>query len=113
MKSKIVVTVILACWQLDAESVLHKFALWGQSNEDQKLSLYWGWTNGFLPGRGKIGVKLAACLEDLSYDQAIAMINKQYKNFPEKWSRPLGNQVLEALTVEGGPCEGLDPLSQK
>jgi hypothetical protein len=111
MKFKILMMAFLV--QLNASPVLHQFALWGKSNEDQKLSLYWGWTNGFLAGRGKAGIALAHCLEALSYDQAIAMVDKQYKNFPEKWSRPFGDQVLEALTVAGGPCEGKNPLLQK
>lgn len=92
------------------DPVLHKFELWGNSTKIEKLSLYWGWTNGFIPGKGQAAIEFADCLESMTADQAIAMIDKQYRDHPEKWSRPLGDQFLEALTVAGGPCAGKSPL---
>jgi len=38
------------------------------------------------------------------------VIDKRYKDHPEKWSHPITQQLLEALTVKGGPCEGENPL---
>jgi hypothetical protein len=42
--------------------------------------------------------------------QAIAMIGKRYQDHPELWAHPLGEQILDALTVERGPCQGKSPL---
>ena len=48
----------------------------------------------------------------LSTRQAIAMIDKQYKDHPERWSRFLGDEIIAALTVSGGPCEGAGPATE-
>jgi hypothetical protein len=85
--------------------VVHRFDIWEKVAETsaEKLSMYLGWTNGFLAGKGTRGQQFAECLETIPYDQAIAMINKQYKNHPEKWSRPFGEQVLEAPNDQWWP----------
>jgi hypothetical protein len=103
---KILIVMLLAANSLNAAPVLHKFELWGASTKDEKLSLYWGWTNGFLQGRGPGALDLANCLETMTADQATAMVEKHYKEHPERWSRPLGTEMLIAVTVAGGPCEG-------
>ena len=107
----IITCVILVSAPLRAESVLHKFVLWGQLKEVEKLFFYMGWTNEFLQGRGPRGPELADCLEGITTSQATAMIDKSYKDHPEKWSRPFGEQVIAALTVDGGPCQGKNPFS--
>jgi hypothetical protein len=89
---------------------VHKFQLWGTMKPLEKLIFYQGWTNGFFAARGQIGLELATCLDKVDSDQAIAMIDKRYKDHPEKWSHPITQQLLEALTVKGGPCEGENPL---
>jgi hypothetical protein len=38
------------------------------------------------------------------------MIDKRFKDHPEKWSNPLTQQFLEALTVPGSACEGKNPF---
>jgi hypothetical protein len=43
-------------------------------------------------------------------EQATAMIDKRKNDHPEKSCRPLTEQMLEALTSGGGPCEGKNPL---
>ncbi len=93
--------------------MIHKFELWGVEGTTklEKACLYWGWTNGFLQARGKRAVHFADCLESITSDQAVAMIDKQYKDHPERWSNPLGEEILEALTVDGSPCEGKSPLT--
>jgi len=40
----------------------------------------------------------------MSYEQAIAMIDKYYKDHPEEWSQPAGMEMYIALTIETGPC---------
>ena len=107
----IITCVILVSAPLRAERVVHTFALWGQLKEIEKLFFYAGWTNGFFQGRGSRGLELAECLEGITRSQATAMIDKAYKDHPEKWSRPLGEQVIAALTVDGGPCQGKNPFS--
>lgn len=90
-----------------AAHVLLPFTFWGKSNPVDKLDMYIGWTNGFFQGRGQKGVELMNCIEDrITDEQAVAMIDKRYRDHPEFWSRPLGGEILSALTVKGGPCEG-------
>jgi|SRR5579862_3174045 len=110
MTRRLVFLVILFTVSVNADPVLHKFEYWGKITPLEKLAFYWGWTNGFLVARGPRAVELANCLSDLSPDQSIAIIDKQYKEHPEKWSNPIGQQMLEALTTKGGACEGKNPL---
>lgn len=109
--AKVLVTFLL-CNSSFASPVLYTFRIWEWAKTDiEKTALFWGWTNGFLQARGHGATALADCLEQkMTTDQAIAMITKYYNGHPEKWSSPFGDQILEALTVEGGPCEGKNPL---
>jgi hypothetical protein len=103
--------VLLLCHSANAAAVLHKFQVWDLAKtKTEKLLFYLGWTNGFLQARGPEGAAFANCLESMESDQAVAMIDKYYADHPERWSRPLGEQLAEALTVEGGPCAGKNPL---
>jgi hypothetical protein len=101
--------ILLGSASLRADPVLHTFALWGRANESEKVFLYAGLMNGFLPFRGLN--KLATCLYGITTTQAVAMIDKAYKDHPERWSHSLIEEVLVALTVDGGPCQGQYPLS--
>ena len=65
-----------------------------------------GWSNGFLQSRGPGANELMNCLNGMDAEQAVAMIDKYYKEHPERWSRPFGEEIPEALTVAGGPCQG-------
>ena len=100
----------------DAATAVHTFMVWGMSSEaqkrsyDEKLAMYIGWSNGYFSGRGAQAFPLRACIEDNApYDQAIAMIDKYYDNHPEKWSNDLSDEIVQALTVAGGPCSGKAP----
>lgn len=95
---------------------VHSFMVWGMSTEtqkrphDQKLVMYIGWSNGYFSGRGRAAFPLRLCLENnISYPQAIAMIDKYYKDHPEKWSYDLSDEIVQALSVPGGPCSGEAP----
>jgi hypothetical protein len=110
MVQRLILATLLICSSANAEAVVHKFQLWGTMKPLEKLTFYQGWTNGFFAARGQIGLELATCLDKVDSDQAIAMIDKRYKDHPEKWSHPITQQLLEALTVKGGPCEGENPL---
>jgi hypothetical protein len=103
----VVVLLLVPVQRSYAAHVLLPFAIWGKSNELDKLNMWIGWSNGFFQGRGQKGLELSNCIEDrITDEQAIAMIDKRYKDHPEFWSRPLGGEILNALTIKGGPCEG-------
>lgn len=94
---------------MQADPAVHKFQYWGTLKPTEKTIFFNGWTNGFLGARPN-GMPFAGCLETMSYDQAVAMIDKYYKDHPEHWSHAIGAAMLEALTIEGGPCEGKNPV---
>jgi hypothetical protein len=104
--------IMLVAYVLGASPVIHKFIIWKVMNEHEKAVIYGGWTNGFLQGRDASAAPLATCLEAMGREQAIATIDKYFKEHPERWSRLFGEQVLEALTAEGGPCEGKKPINR-
>lgn len=116
MRAKILLATLLLAWVADAgPSVLQRFEIWGKSSKDQKLTLYIGWSNGYFFGReDEEGmVELADCIQErLTFEQAIAIIDKRYKALPEKWGEPLTPQILAALTAKGSPCEGKSPLKK-
>jgi hypothetical protein len=112
MKLKMALLMFFVSGILFGDAVVHSFQqLWGSAPEREKVGLYWGWTNGFIQKRGDGAVEFAECLEKMTTEQAVAMVNKYYKDHPEKWARPFGEQILEALTVQGGTCEGKNPLA--
>lgn len=98
-----------------SESPLVRFEIWGTYSDSEgapgKFTLYLGWVNGFLQAKGSSGEKLGRCLGEIGWGQASAMIDKWYRGHPEKWSEPLGKEILAALTVNGGPCSGLSSRS--
>ena len=125
MKTLLVAVVIfcLCGIGLSAENVprTHKFQIWGTLNTDvEKIDFLMGFTNGLLAS----GVTVLECngnqqahkpkldcilfSKDLQLEQAVAMIDKYYKENPEKWSEPVGFAIIDALTVNGGPCAGTD-----
>ena len=122
MKIRITLAILLVCGLLNADPIIHRFQLWGEAKmtESHRLTMYLGWVNGFLSsmafraesersdaskGRELRGKELCDCLEaQLTNKQAVAIIDKFYKDHPEKWSAPLGVEILEAL-MENGPCD--------
>jgi hypothetical protein len=109
MRLRFLVAFLVLLGTAGAVPVIHRFEVWGKLPADGHLYLYTGWTNGFLLGRGQAAMPLMKCLEGMTTDQATAMIDKHYKDHPEHWSHGLAQEMLEALTVEGGPCEGKNP----
>lgn len=94
---------------------LHPFEIWGTlTTTDEKLELLIGITNGLFTGGSTQSMHLLKCLDaNVSYEQAIAMIDKYYKENPELWHEPVSYEVISALTVAKGPCEGLNPMRRK
>jgi len=112
MVKKLILVMMLVCTSANADPSMHKFEYWGDITSFlDKATFYVGWTNGFLPGKGQRGLELSKCLDKLSYAQVVAMIDKRYKDHPEKWSSPIGLEILEALTFKGSSCEGKNPLT--
>ena len=91
--------------------VVHRFHIWGSlQTPDEKIKLYWGFTNGYFDQRGEQAIPLMDCLSSkIAPDQVIAMIDKYYKENPQRWDKPLGDGIFAALTVSDGPCAGLAP----
>lgn len=105
----LVALIALGGFSLGADPPINRFEVWGTiPTGTGKIAIYLGWSNGFFMGR-PAAKPLAMCMNDLSYMQAVAMIDKYYDRHPEKWSHNLGGQILMALTVAGSPCENLDP----
>jgi hypothetical protein len=111
--------IVLACLssaaQKQNESILHPFKAWGLLQNDlEKLDLYMGFTNGFFSGpRSPKFIALADCIEQhMTSEQATAMIDKYYKDNPQRWGKPLGQEIIAALIVKDGPCPGKDPWSK-
>lgn len=106
---------MLFCGGAPAAPVTHRFSLWDiAKTQSDKVYLYWGWTNGFLQGRGsatphekEVLGRFVDCLYAMDAKQAIAMVDKYYRDHPEKWGDPFGEQMLLALTASGGPCGGI------
>jgi hypothetical protein len=97
------------------DPVLQNFGVWAANQTYQeKASLYHGWTNGFLSAAKRYAnqkqqkriIEFAGCLEKMEYSQAVAIIDKYYKDHPELWQQPLPEMLEKALTAPGSPCEG-------
>lgn len=111
--------IVLVCLSSQAqqqnEPILHIFKAWGLlPNSLEKLDMYWGFTNGFFAGpRPPKFLALADCIEQrITSNQAIAMIDKYYKENPQRWGMPLGQEIIAALIVIDGPCPGKDPWAK-
>ncbi len=95
-----------------ADFVVHSFSLWGATpTYEAKRVLLVGWSNGFLYGRKDSSMALTYCLNELPHPQIIAMVDKYYKDHPEKWSLNFGEQMLNTVTIPGGSCAGKMPDS--
>jgi hypothetical protein len=84
-------------------------------SENGKLYLYAGFTNGFFsaPSSDKGKAALADCImKNIPIQQALAMIDKYYKDNPERWNTLLAVGINQALTVKDGPCPGINPWTK-
>jgi hypothetical protein len=90
---------------------IHTLGAWGTTETpSEKLAMYIGFVNGLFTHRGGADFgDLMQCMQGVRYQQAIAMIDKYYKDNPQRWSKPLAEEILIALTVKDGPCPGLNP----
>jgi hypothetical protein len=110
MRPVIFALLLIAPFGAIADPVVHLFETWGQLKDSEKILFYAGWADGFIQGRGPKVVALSSCLNGLSYKQAVAIIDRQYRDHPESWSDAMGAQILGAMTGKEGPCSGLSPF---
>src|SRR5262245_36539621 len=72
------------------ESVIQKFEIWGQLDEPEKGYFLMGYFNGLFEVRLADQFRplrpFVECVESMSISQRSALIDKYYKNNPEKWS---------------------------
>ena len=133
---KRLIVMVMLCWTAGlfaagADTKVQNFEYWGildklgegSDHNPYKLVFVMGFTNGLITGaNSKICADATAarpllgCLFvderlhiSLSTDQAIAMIDKYYRDHPERWSISIGDAILEALTVSGSPCARMVP----
>lgn len=79
---------------------------------NDKEFLYTGFVNGYFMDDNSVKSRnLARCVDDnVTAEQAVAMVDKYSANNPERWNIPLGMGIIEALTVKDGPCPNLNPF---
>jgi hypothetical protein len=106
---------------LHGTSKIQRFSLWKTFDGTQKLLFLSGFLDGLITG---VGLKecsdrskepMLDCLlagEDLTLEQAVAMVDKYFKENPQRWDVPIGDAILEALTVKDGPCREAGPRRQ-
>lgn len=88
--------------------VIEKFDLWGTLTPDSKLMFYNGWANGLFTTTEDPGtLALGHCLENRSFKQIVATVDKRAADHREAFHNPIGAEIIEAVTVAGGPCEGI------
>lgn len=91
------------------------FLYWGflSSYPEAKFGTYLGWIDGFMAGYlaqtanakdFEAAKQRILCLGNLENEQGIAMIDKYYKDHPEKWNNLFSTEIYNALTVPGSPC---------
>jgi hypothetical protein len=89
-----------------SDPFVHRLRVWGGlSTQIEKVDFVIAFTNGLFYGNPEETAHLRTCMNDnMTYEQAVAMIDKYYADHPERWNQPLAQEVVIALTVQGGPC---------
>jgi hypothetical protein len=87
--------------------LIEKFDIWGPLPPDSKLLFYSGWANGLFTTTKDPGtLTLGRCLEKLSFQQILAMIDKRSAGHRERLHNPISTEIIEAVTATASPCEG-------
>jgi hypothetical protein len=111
IRLRLVILLLSISTATTAQPVTHRFSVWGvNADEAFKTGLYIGWLSGFFIEKAGRDAVFLSCLETLPYSQAIAMVDKYYKDHPERWSRAFRSEMVSALAIDGGPCEGKNSL---
>jgi hypothetical protein len=96
----------------DSQTVVHPLIqhldVWGTLPPDSKLIFYTGWESGLFTTTKDPGtLALGRCLEKLSFEQIVATVDKRYADHREAFKNPISTEIIKAVTVAGGPCEGI------
>src|SRR5580704_7886608 len=84
------------------------FDAWINLGPESKVLFYSGWANGLFTTTKDPGtLALGRCLEKLSFQQILAMIDKRSADRREGFKNPIGTETIEAVTVRGSPGEGI------
>jgi len=109
-RSKAALLISLVAVSLPAD-IFHKFEIWGKlDNDTQKILFYTGWVDGFFHSR-PVATALMSCVDGVSVEQGVALVDRRYKDHPEAWSKSMSVEILESLTDANGPCAGKNPFS--
>jgi hypothetical protein len=88
--------------------LIQQFDVWGTLKPDSKLAFYSGWANGLFTTTKDPGtLALGRCLEKLSFQQILPMVDKRLADHREGLHNPISTELVEAVTVTGSPCEGI------
>ena len=91
--------------------LFQQFDVWGTLTPDSKLVFYTGWANGLFTTTKDPGtMALGRCLEKLTFEQILAMIDKRladHRKDREGYHNPISPEIIEAVTVAGSPCQGI------
>jgi hypothetical protein len=86
--------------------LIQDFDLWGHLTPDEKLTFYSGWANGlFTTTKDPGALALRGCLEKLTFQQILGMIDKRYADHREAFHNPISVEMIKAVTAAGGPCQ--------
>jgi hypothetical protein len=88
------------------------FDAWINLGPDSKVLFYSGWANGlFTTTKDPETLALGRCLEKLTFQQIVPMIDKRLADHREGLHNPIGTEIIEAVTATGSPCEGIRPYT--
>lgn len=87
-----------------ADAYIYRFDFWKELNRSEKQIFFAGWVNGFGMGREGVSETFMACVKGVTWEQGAAMIDKRFKDKPEKWSSPLSVEIFNVFADEEGPC---------
>jgi hypothetical protein len=93
--------------------LIEKFDVWGTLTPDSKLAFYSGWANGLFTTTEDPGtLALGRCVEKLSFQQILAMVDRRYAVDREGFKNPISTEIIEAVRSEGKLPESTPLLLQ-
>jgi hypothetical protein len=88
--------------------IIVPFDVWVGFPHESKIMFYSGWANGLFTNTKDPGaLALRGCVEKLTFDQIVAMIDKWHADHREDWHKPMSTEMIDALTAAGSPCAGI------
>jgi hypothetical protein len=90
------------------DPLIQEFDVWGSLTHQSRIVFYSGWANGLFTTTKDPGtVALGHCLEKLSFEQIVSMVDKRYADHREDFRNPISKELIEVFTAAGSPCEGI------